>query len=167
MTFGSWESTNLLNNQEEVAASRLFIHIECDSLQGGIKHGSAMEHYLSPMDDPSTPENEEDLTYPLFPGRIEADLNVPTGSVGADGQPVYTRNLVVVENLHPTVNQDFTRVWFASGSGGSISDDDEVTDSLLELFLQLDYPQNIVQGYLRLYKRPLFGGDSEIAITLL
>jgi hypothetical protein len=167
MTLGSWETTNLLNNQEEIATSRLFIHIVCDSQKGGIRYGSSMEHSISPIDDPDAPENQESLTYPIFPGRFEADLNIPTGSVNSDGSPIYTRNLVVVENTHPTVNQDFTRVWYSSGQGGSVSEDDEVTDSLLEFYLQLDYPQNIVQGYIRIYKKPLFGGDSEIAVSLL
>jgi hypothetical protein len=167
MTFGSWEKTNLLNNNEEVLASRLFLHITCDSMQGGIKYGSDIEHFVTPSDDPDTTENEETVNYPLFPGRFEADLNIPTGGTNIDGTPTYMRNLVVVENSHPDVSQDFTRVWYQSGSGGTISDDDEVTDSLLELLLQLDYPNNIVRGYIRLYKRPLLGGDSEILVNLM
>ncbi len=167
MTFGTWESTNLLNNQEEVGAARLFLHIVCDSDRGGIRAGSGMEHYLSPLDDPSTPIDEETLKYPLFPGRFEADLSVPTGVKNADGSLVYSHNLIAVENTHPTINQDYTRVWYAGGTGGSVSDDDEVTDQLLELYLELDYPQNIVRGYIRIYKKPLLGSDSELAVTLL
>lgn len=167
MTLGTWETTNLLNNQAEIGASRLFVHIVCDSPKGGIRAGSGMEHYLCPVDDPATPQNEEQLKYPLFPGRFEADLNLPTGYKGADGADAYTRNLVVVENLHPTVDQNFTRVWYVSGTGGSVTDDDEITEQLLELYLELDYPQNIVRGYLRIYKKPLLGSDSEIAVTLM
>jgi len=167
MTMGTWETTNLLNNQEEVAASRLFLHILCDSERGGILNGSGMEHYVSPFDESGATQVGEIPQYPLFPGRFEADLNIPTGSKNPDGSPVYTRNLVVVENSHPTVNMDYTRVWLVSGSGGSVSDDDEVTQNLLEFYIELDYPQNITRAYIRIYKRPLLGRDSELALTLL
>ncbi|HEY3331203.1 MAG TPA: hypothetical protein VGK19_14335 [Capsulimonadaceae bacterium] len=167
MTMGTWETTNLLNNQTEIGASRVFVHIVCDSEKGGIRAGSGMEHYLSPIDDEATPQNEELLKYPLMPGRFEADINIPTGAKSADGSPIYTRNLVVVENTHPTVDQNFTRVWYVSGSGGSVTDDDEITEQLLELYLELDYPQNITRGYLRIYKKPLLGGDSELSVNLL
>jgi len=166
MTFGSWESTDLLNNQVEVSASRLFLQIICDSAIGGIKAGSSMEHYVAPFDDASQAAPEQLPRFPLFPGRFEADLNVPTGLTDSNGQPTYTRNLVVVENTHPTVNQDFTRIWLNNGDG-SVTDDDEVTDTVLEFYLELDYPKNIVNSYIRIYKKPLLGGDSEIAITLL
>ncbi|MDR3706997.1 MAG: hypothetical protein P4L33_01755 [Capsulimonadaceae bacterium] len=168
MTLGTWETTNLLNNQEEVAASRLFVHIVCDSERGGIRGGSGMEHYVVPdRDDAAAAAASDDEKFPLFPGRFEADLNIPSGATNPDGTPAYSRNLVVVENTHPVVNQDFTRVWFLSGSGGSVTDDDEVTDQLLELYIELDYPRNIVRGFIRLYKKPLLGGDSELAVTLM
>lgn len=166
MTLGSWETTNLLNNDQEIAASRLFLQIVCDSERGGIAGGSAMEHSVVLLDESGAPA-DDGQRYPLFPGRFEADLNIPTGAKNPDGAPVYSRNLVVVENAHPTVNMDYTRVWFASGSGGSVTQDDEVTEQLLELYIELDYPQNIVRGYIRLYKHPILGRDSELAITLL
>ena len=167
MTLGTWETTNLLNNEAEVGASRLFLHIVCDSPRGGIQGGSGMEHYITPFDESGATQGAGGVKYPLFPGRFEADLNIPSGTKNADGSTAYSRNLVVVENTHPTVNMDYTRVWFISGSGGSVSDDDEVTDQLLELYLELDYPQNIVRGYIRIYKRPVFGRDSELAVTLM
>jgi hypothetical protein len=167
MTQGSWETTNLLNNEQEVAASRLFLHILCDSEKGGIKGGSGMEHYVCPVDDPDAVQPAEPTKYPLFPGRFEADLSVPTGSNNADGSPGYSRNLVVVENSDPTVSMGSTRVWLLSGTGGIVTDDDEVTDQLLELYLELDYPQNIARGYVRIYKRARPGEATGPAITIL
>ena len=165
MTFGTWESTELRNNgTEEIGASCLVVHIACDT--PGRSRGSGwtgigvgqMDAWLSPTDDPNTPQNEEEQAYAIFPGRFEADINIPDGT-DLDGKPQYRRNVVIVENDHPNMDMDYTRVTW---------NDDDITDSLLEFYLVIDSREGgEVRSFLRIAKNALIGFDKELHVNII
>jgi len=139
-TFGTWDNTNLVNNgTDEIDAARLFIHLITDG-RHGVRNGGEITAYV-------TTQDALDQQVGLIPGRFEADIHSP-----ACGE-----NNIVIENYDPTAEFRALQVTF-NGL--------DVTDTVHELYLEVDYPQNIVSGYLRLVKRHLLG-DGLDTVNLL
>ena len=140
-TYGDWERTQLLNNgTEEVNASRLFLQLTIDD-RGGVRAGGGLTAYVTPLDGSGA-------EFGIVPGRFEADIHSPN----------YGDNNIVVENLHPTADFDSTRVWFNGV---------EATEQIYDLYVEIDYPQNIATVYLKLLKGSWWRGNVETDITLL
>ena len=139
-TFGTWDNTNLVNNgTEQINASRLFIHLLTDG-RHGVRNGGEISCYVTPEDNPGVQTG-------LIPGRFEADLH----------STAYGDNNIVLENNDPTAEFRATQMTY-NGL--------DVTDTVHEFYLEVDYPQNIVSAYLRLVKRHLLGDELE-TVTLL
>lgn len=71
-TEGSWDTTTLMNNAEEVFASRLFIELRRKRGWMGGDQGGDLEAYVCLQDDP-------DNQIGIFPGSIE--IQVPRHNV--------------------------------------------------------------------------------------
>lgn len=134
-TGGSWETTYLLNHGQEVATDRLFLQITVERNALDRRIGGEMTAYVDIAGSGGR--------VAVFPGRLEID---------APGH-----NLVV-ENIHPRVQFDQTRVWYEQV---------EITEQVFEVFVEVDSPQNNVQGFVTLFKGRLIGPDKLETFSVL
>jgi hypothetical protein len=141
-TGGSWDSTTLFNNNQEVMAAQLFVELHAgrdewdDPTDGGVSTGGELTALVRPQDNPM----EE---WGIFPGRLE--LNFPG-------------HTVVVENTHPGFAFEYTRVWYNGR---------EVTNSVMEIYVDINAVDNIVEGRITLFKNHWFATDEVATFTLV
>jgi hypothetical protein len=141
-TGGSWETTTLFNNNQEVLATQLFVELHAgrdewdDPVDGGISTGGEMTALIRPQDNPM----EE---WPIFPGRLE--LNFPG-------------HQIIIENMHPTFAFEYTRVWYNGR---------DVTNSVMDIFVDINAADNIVRAFITLYKNRWFGTDEVATFNIL
>lgn len=140
-TGGDWDSTTLHNNNEEVLAERLFVEMHTGRDGDGEPARGGI----------SNGGNMTAVVYPqgggdeigIFPGRLE--LNFP-------------KYKLIVENNNPAFAFEFTTVWF---------DGRDVTDSVLDLFVDVDAGNNNVKAYITLYKPHFFGADEVATYNII
>jgi hypothetical protein len=141
-TGGSWETTTLFNNNQEVMAVQLFVELQAgrdewdDPVNGGIATGGELTALVRPQENPQA-------EWAIFPGRLE--MNFPAHSV-------------IVENTHPGFAFEYTRVWF---------DGRDVTNSVMDIYVDINAADNIVEGRITLYKDRWFGTDEVATFTLV
>lgn len=140
-TGGDWDSTTLYNNGQEVLANRMFVQLQC----GRDADGEPMRGGVTTGGEISAFVNTQDnpsFEQPIFPGRLV--VRVP-------------RHEVVVENTHPSFLFETTQVWF---------DQQDVTESILDLYLDVDAVNNVVQGQITIYKPHLLAADEVATFNL-
>ncbi|MBC8104870.1 MAG: hypothetical protein H7Z41_20030 [Cytophagales bacterium] len=141
-TEGDWDSTTLSNNGAEVLAAQLFVELRAgrddfgNPMDGGIFEGADLAALVRPQSDPEFPID-------VLPGRLT--LQVPG-------------HTVVLENYHPLVELDQTRVWHNG---------EEVTERVVDLYVDINALDDVAQAFLTVYKPRWIRRDEVITFTLL
>jgi len=141
-TGGDWDSTTLTNNGKEVPANRLIVDAQTGRDEFGEPDAGGVSlggEMTAYIESQATPDEQT----PVFPGRLV--IRVPNHEV-------------VVENNHPQFLFEVTQVWL---------DQQNVTNNLLDLHLEIDAVNNNVSGYITLYKSHFFSADEVATINLL
>lgn len=141
-TGGDWDSTTLFNNGQEVPANRLFVDAQTGRNDYGEPDTGGVNlggDMTAYIEAQDTPSEQT----PIFPGRLV--IRVPNHEV-------------VVENTHPQFLFEATQVWL---------DQQDVSNNLLELHLDVDAVNNNVQAYISLYKAHFFSADEVATVNLL
>ncbi len=145
MTFqtgGDWSSTTLYNNGVEVLAAQLFVQIlagrdEWDNpIRGGIYDGTDLTALVRPQQDP-------DQAWDILPGRVTL---------------TFPGHAVVVENYHPMVDPDATRVWYNG---------QDVTDRVVDVYVDVNALDDVVKAYITVYKPHWIRTDEVITYTIV
>ena len=141
-TGGDWDSTTLFNNGMEVMAAQLFVEIHA----GRDGYGDPMAGGISNGGEVTAivrPQDNPRDQLGIFPGRLE--LNFPG-------------NVVVIENVHPMFAFEYTRVWF-NGI--------DATNNVVDIYVDINAVENIVQGYITLYKPHWIASDEVATYNLI
>lgn len=141
-TGGDWDSTLLQIDGTEVAAAQLFIEIRAgrdefgDPISGGIYDGTSLTALVRPQDEPMSP-------FDLLPGRIRM---------------LFPGHEIVVENLHPGVEPQATRVAYNG---------DDVTNRLVDLYVDVNAVDDVVSAYITVYKPHWIRADEVVTYTIV
>jgi hypothetical protein len=141
-TAGDWDSTTLSNNGEEVLAAQLFVELHAGRDSYGDPDRGGV---LDGGEITATIRTQADPQDPvgIFPGRLEMAF------------PGHTLQL---ENTHPTFAFEFTRVWYNGR---------DVTDKIVDLYVDINAVDNVVQAYVTLYKAHWLGSDEVATYTII
>ena len=145
MTFqtgGDWSSTTLYNNGVEVPAAQLFVELRAgrdewdNPIRGGIYEGTDLTALVRPQDNP-------DEAVDILPGRLT--LTFPGHSV-------------VLENYHPMVEPDSTRVWYNG---------QDITDRVVEVYIDVNALEDVVKAFVTVYKAHWIATDEAVTYTIV
>ncbi len=136
-TGGDWDTTTLQNNGVEVLAAQMFVELAAGRNDYGepANGGVGLGGTIT-----ATVRLQEDPNNAIgiFPGRLEMSF------------PGHT---LVIENTHPAFAFEFTRVWHNGA---------DVTNQIVDAYVDIDAINNNVKAYLTLYKHH-FLAASEVA----
>jgi hypothetical protein len=141
-TGGSWDSTTLYNNGQEVMAAQLFVELNAgmdefgEPCNGGIHTGGEMVAIVRPQYNP-----QEEIG--IFPGRLEL---------------IFPGHNVIIENGHPAFLFEATRVWF---------DGRDVTDRVMQIHVDINAIDDIVRAYIVIYKPHWIAADEVATYNLI
>ena len=140
-TGGDWDSTTLYNNGAEVQANRLFVDMKAgrDDFGEPSQGGVAIGGQTTAC---INTQAEPDTQVPIFPGRLV--IRVP-------------RHEVVIENTHPQFLFETTQVWL---------DQQDITENVMDVHLDVDAGNNNVEGYVTVYKHHMIAADEVATINL-
>jgi hypothetical protein len=141
-TGGDWDTTTLYNNGAECPANKLFIDMQTGrNYMGDPDNGgvSLGGEITAYIEAQATPDTQT----PIFPGRLV--VRVPNHEV-------------VLENSHPQFLFEATQVWL---------DKQNVSNNVMDLHLEVDAVNNVVQGYVTLYKSHFFSSDEVATVNLI
>lgn len=126
-TGGDWDSTTLFANGEEFFAAQLFVEVVAGRDEWGEASNGGIYNggTITAIVRPQENPNEE---IGIFPGRLE--LTFPGHSL-------------IIENDHPGFAFEMTRVWF---------DGHDVTNVVLDIHVDINAIEDIVRGYITLYR---------------
>ncbi|MCX6379453.1 MAG: hypothetical protein NT023_08235 [Armatimonadetes bacterium] len=126
-TGGDWDSTTLFANGEEFLAAQLFVEVVAGRDEWGEAGNGGIYNggTITAIVRPQDNPNEE---IGIFPGRLE--LTFPGHSL-------------IIENDHPGFAFEMTRVWF---------DGHDVTNVVLDIHVDINAIEDIVRGYITLYR---------------
>ncbi len=145
MTFqtgGDWATTTLYSNGQEVPAAQLLVQLAAgrddygDPMRGGVENGAELTAYVRPQEAP------EEI-WDILPGRLT--LTFPGHSL-------------VLENYHPRVDPQQTRVWYNG---------QDVTTLIVELFVDVNALEDSVTAFVTVYKPHFFGTDEAVTYTIV
>lgn len=141
MTGGDWDTTTLYRDGEEFLASQLYIDLKTmrDEYGETLRGGIENGGEMTAFVVPQ----DTDQQVAIFPGKI--DLDFPT-------------HKVVIENSTPNFAIEFTRVWL---------DNNDITDQVVEMIVNIDAVNNEVSAYVIVRKPHFFGSDEVATYTLL
>ena len=141
-TSGDWDTTTLENNGLEVMAAQLFIEMHAGrDAYGEPDRGGVFTG--GEMTATIRTQAEPDLPVGIFPGRI--DLQFPGHSVQ-------------IENTHPTFAFEFTRITYNGR---------DVTDKIMDFYVDINAVDNVVSAYITLYKAHWLGSDEVATYTII
>lgn len=141
-TGGDWDSTTLYNNGREVPAAQLYIELRAgrdewgNPVSGGIFEGADLSALIRPADNPMAP-------FDILPGRIALDF------------PGYS---LVLENFHPGVYLESTRVWMNGR---------DITDEVIDLYVDINAVDDVVTAWVAVYKDRFLFRDEVITHTII
>lgn len=141
-TGGDWDSTTLFNNGQEVAANVLFVDAQTGRNEFGEPDTGGVNNG-GEFTAYIVTQDDPNTQVPIFPGRLV--IRVP-------------KHELVVENSHPQFLFEASQVWL---------DQQDVTNNLVDLHVEIDAVNNNVQGYVTLYKSHFFSSDEVATINLL
>lgn len=141
-TGGDWDTTTLYNNGAEVLAAQLFVEIHAgrDGYGEPDRGGVFNGGEITAIIRPQDNPNYE---VGIFPGRLE--LGFPGHSI-------------VVENTHPGFAFEFTRIYYNG---------QDVTNHIVDLYVDINAVDNVVQAYITLYKAHWFGSDEVATYNII
>jgi hypothetical protein len=144
MTFqtgGDWPSSTLYNNGQEVAAAQLFVELSAgrddwgNPVQGGIYDGTDLTAIVRPQDNPDFPVD-------ILPGRLTIE---------------FPGHSIVIENYHPMVELDATRVWYNG---------DDITNRVVDIYVDVNAVDDVVKAFVTVYKPHWIRTDEVITYTI-
>jgi hypothetical protein len=141
-TGGDWDSTTLYNNGTEWLAAQLFVELHAgrDGYGDPAAGGISLGGEITAIVRPQDdPQQEEGI----FPGRLE--MNFPGHSL-------------VMENTSPMFAIEFTRVWYNG---------QDVTNNVLDVYVDINVVDNVVKAYLTLYKPHWFTSDEVATFNII
>ena len=141
-TLGDWDSTTLYNNGQEVLAAQLFVELVTGRNEFGEPTGGGIE-WGGEITAIVRPQDNPDQEIGIFPGRLE--LNFPG-------------HTIVIENGHPGFAFEFTRVWYNGR---------DVTNDLLDIYVDINAVDNIVKAYLTLYRDRFLLRDEVVTYNIV
>ena len=145
MTFqtgGDWASTTLYNNGVEVPAAQLFVELRAgrdewdNPMRGGIYDGTDVTALIRPQDNP-------DDALDILPGKLT--LTFPGHSI-------------VLENYHPMVEPDATRVWYNG---------QDITNRVVDVYVDVNALEDTVKAFVTVYKPHWIAADEAITYTIV
>ena len=141
-TSGDWDTTTLTNNGLEVMAAQLFVELRAGrDGYGEPDRGGVFNG--GELTATIRTQDQPDVPFGIFPGRI--DLQFPG-------------HTLQIENTHPVFAFEFTRVWYNGR---------DVTDKIMDLYVDVNAVDNIVQAYVTLYKAHWLGSDEVATYTII
>ncbi len=141
-TGGDWPTTTLHFNNEEIAAAQLFVELQAgrDEFGDPERGGIQLGGQVTAVVRPADSPDQE---VGIFPGRLEM---------------IFPGHSIIIENTHPMFAFEFTRVWYNGR---------DVTDDLMDVYVDFNYPENNVKAFLVLYKPHWFGSDEVATFTII
>lgn len=141
-TAGSWETTTLFNHGQEVFAVQLFVELHAgrDEWDDPVNGGISRGGEMTALVRPQDNPADE---WPIFPGRLE--MNFPG-------------HQIVVENTHPAFAFEYTRVWHNGR---------EVTNSVMDVYVDINAADNVVRAYITIYRDRWLGTDEVATYNIL
>ncbi|HLK59255.1 MAG TPA: hypothetical protein VKU00_22035 [Chthonomonadaceae bacterium] len=141
-TGGDWDSTTLYNNGMEVLATQLFVEIHAgrDGYGDETAGGISAGGEITAIVRPQANPMDQ---LGIFPGRLE--MNFPNDTM-------------VIENTHPMFAFEYTRVWFNGV---------EATNNVVDIYVDINAADNVVQGYITLYKPHWIAADEVATYNVL
>ena len=141
-TGGDWDTTTLTNNGQEVLAAQLFVDLKAGRDAYGEPDRGGV-HNGGEMTAIIRPQADPENSVGIFPGRLEME---------------FPGHSIQVENTHPTFAFEFTRVWYNGR---------DVTDAIMDFYVDINAVDNVVQAYVTLYKPHWLGSDEVATYTIL
>ncbi len=141
-TGGDWSSTTLYNNGVEVLAAELFVEVRAgrdeydNPVQGGIYDGTDLTAYVRPQDNPDAPID-------ILPGKLT--LTFPDHEI-------------VLENYHPLMDPQTTRVWYNG---------QDVTNRVVDVYVDVNALEDVVKAFVSVYKPHWISTDEVITYTIV
>lgn len=141
-TGGDWDTTTLFNNGAEVFAAQMFVELHAgrDDFNDPAAGGVATGGEMTAIIRPSDNPTAE---IGMFPGRLE--MNFPG-------------HVIVIENTHPGFAFEFTSVWYNGV---------DVTNNVVDIYVDINAADNVVQAYITLYKPHWIAADEVATYTIL
>lgn len=132
-TGGDWDSTSLFNNNQEVSAAELFVELHAGRDDGDPARGGVNDggEMTAIVRLQENPDQEQGI----FPGRLEM---------------TFPGHQIVVENMHPGFAFEMTRVWYNGR---------DVTNNIVDLYVDINAIDNDVKAYITLYKAHWLSAD--------
>ena len=144
MTFqtgGDWSSTTLFNNGEEVMAAQLFVEVRAgrdewdNPIRGGVYDGTDLTAFVRTQENPDQPID-------ILPGQLTLE---------------FPGHKVVIENYHPLVAADATRVWYNG---------DDITNRVVDIYVDVNAADDIVKAFVTVYKPHWIATDEVITYAI-
>lgn len=141
-TEGDWDSTTLYLNGQEFVANQLFIELSTvkDEFGEPVRGGLANGGQMSAY---VQPQDSQAAEFAIFPGKIDLE---------------FAMHKVTVENPSPQFAIEFTRVTM---------DNEDITDKIIDLQINIDAIANQASAYISLYKHHLLGRDEVASFNLI
>lgn len=145
MTFqtgGDWSSTTLYNNGVEVQAAQLFVEVRAgrdeydNPMKGGVYDGTDLTAYVRPQDNP-------EVSVDVLPGKLIL---------------AFPGHEIVLENYHPLVDPQATRVWYNG---------QDVTNRVVDVYVDVNAQDDIVKAFVSVYKPRFLSTDEVITYTIV
>ncbi len=141
-TGGDWDSTYLENNGQEVMAAQLFVEVHAGRDDFGDPCMGGINNG-GEMTAIVRPQDDPSQEIGIFPGRLEM---------------VFPGHIIIVENTHPGFAFEFSRVLYNSR---------DVTDNLVDLYVDINAADNVVSAYITLFKPHWITSDEVATYTIL
>ena len=145
MTFqtgGEWASTTLYSSGVEVPAAQLFVEVRAgrdeydNPMQGGIYDGTLLTAFVRPQDSPDYPAD-------ILPGRLTL---------------TFPGHEIVLENYHPLVEPQATRVWYNG---------QDITRRVVDVYVDVNALDDRVQAFVSVYKPHWISTDEVVTYAIV
>lgn len=141
-TGGDWENTTLYNNGVEVPAAQLFVELRAgrdeydNPVQGGIYDGTDFTAIVRTQDNP-------EAALDILPGKLTL---------------TFPGHQIVLENYHPMVALDSTRVWYNG---------QDITNRVVDVYVDVNAQDDSVKAFVTVYKPHFISTDEVITYTIV
>jgi len=141
-TRGDWDTTSLYNNGQEVMAAELLVQLQSGRDEfGNVDRGGIRDG--GEITAIVRPQDNPQSEVGIFPGRLE--MNFPG-------------HQIIIENNQPGFAFEFTRVWYNG---------QDVTNNVIEVYVDINAVDNIVKAYATIYKPHWLGADEVASFNIL
>ena len=141
-TKGEWETTTLYVNGDEYLASELFVELHAGAGDyDDVNRGGVADG--GEMTAIVRPQSDPDQQDPIFPGSLLMR---------------FPGHEITVRNEHPAFAFEFTSVWHNGR---------DVSNNIVDLFVDINSVTNIVKAYITLYKAHWLSADEVATYNII